>query len=224
MLVWGGTSGGMVDTSADLYDPITDTWTDGSATGAPGPRLGAAWDWSGEELLIFGGNSFGAPTNDGYAYDPEAETWTKFSSVNAPEPRYDAFATWMNGELMVWGGRKDDNSDIDTAGRYNPSTSTWSSVATNGPPPKRSAPGGHTGWAAWTGDRALFLGGVAGFIPKLDGAKYDPLLDDWEPPLPNWPSGKAHAYGVGVWSGSEFFLWGGSDQGALVEEGESIQP
>jgi hypothetical protein len=195
--------------------------------GAPSARSGAAWVWSGTELLLFGGRPGGSgATNAGHGYDPFGGKWRTLSGVNAPEPRYDAFAVWLGDRALFWGGRDGGGSALDTGGRYDPASDAWVAMPSGGVQ-RRSAPAGRTGWAGFTGPRALVAGGLDNAQnPRTDGRLYDPVANDWPAGelISIWPSGLDHEYGVGVWSGVELILWSGLDGNTLVDVGERYLP
>jgi N-acetylneuraminic acid mutarotase len=227
---WGGEAKGAPLATGLRYRPSTKQWMAITKTAAPGPRRGSAWAWTGSKLLLFGGAIDGAgATSEGFAYDPEKDQWSVMSPTNAPSPRVDAFAVWMGdavgaGELLVWGGRGADDKELSSGARYNPATDEWTPVATQGSPSKRAAPAGRTGFGAWTGLRAILVGGVDGQSYKTDGSSFEPASDAWTAPVPPWPSGMAHERGVGVWTGREMIVWGGRDGGSLLASGERFMP
>jgi hypothetical protein len=124
----------------------------------------------------------------------------------------------------VWGGRGADDKELSSGARYNPTTDIWQPVASQGSPSKRAAPAGKTGFGAWTGLRAILVGGVDGPSFKTDGSSYDPVSGSWPTPVPPWPSGDAHERGVQLWTGREIIVWGGRDGGSLVNSGERFMP
>jgi hypothetical protein len=87
MLVWGGIeSNGSFSNAGALFNPVTNSWTDISTTGAPSPRqIYDGHAWTGEELLVWGGyNNIVGELGNGGRYDPDTDTWSPISSVNAP--------------------------------------------------------------------------------------------------------------------------------------------
>ena len=59
--------------------------------------------------------------------------------------------------MIVWGGRDGgSNSYLNTGGRYNPGTDSWTATSTNGAPAGRYW---HT--AVWTGSEMIVWGGEA---------------------------------------------------------------
>lgn len=228
---WGGEADGAPLSSGLRYEPSTQSWSSVDKNNAPGPRRGSAWAWTGSKLLMFGGTIDGiGATSEGFEYDPELDEWSAMGSSNAPSPRYDAFAVWMggadgNGEFLVWGGRGADDKELNSGARYNPATGEWKPIPTQGSPSKRAAPVGEAGIGAWTGLRAVLVGGIDGPSFKTDGSVYEPASDAWRAPVTSWPSGQAHERGVSVWTGQEIILWSGRDNsGSLLDVGERFMP
>ena len=62
---------------------------------------------------------------------------------------------WTGSEMIVWGGTITHN-DLNTGGRYNPGTNSWTATSiTNAPAARRC----HT--AVWTGSEMIVWGGLA---------------------------------------------------------------
>jgi len=183
MLVWGGAiaTGMTVTNNGARYNPATDAWT--AMAAAPvgfTNRADHVAVWTGTEMLIWGGSTnanlnLGIPRSDGARYNPTSNTWTPMSSVNAPTGRALALGVWTGTELIVWGGflgHTNNNSNLNTGGRYNPATDTWTSFDT----------GQYTwtqeGTAVWTGSKVIWAGGVnnLGLVNQQGrgGITYDP--------------------------------------------------
>ena len=66
------------------------------------------------------------------------DSWTATSTSRVPFGRGYHTAVWTGTEMIVWGGI--DFSYVNTGGRYNPSTDSWTATSTTGAParPKRS--------------------------------------------------------------------------------------
>ena len=71
--------------------------------------------------------------------------------------------------MIVWGG-DDDVNDLNTGGKYSPSTDNWTATSTVNAPAARSA---HT--AVWTGSEMIVWGGNA----DNTGGRYNPGTDSW---------------------------------------------
>ena len=56
---------------------------------------------------------------------------------------------WTGSEMIIWGG-----SQLNTGGRYNPSTDSWAATSTTNAPSARQD---HT--AVWTGSEMIIWGG-----------------------------------------------------------------
>jgi N-acetylneuraminic acid mutarotase len=206
MIVWGGiddADGHALD-SGGSYDPIADTWSPTSPTGAPSPRLGPAAVWTGTRLIIWGGvddaNQYLA---SGAIYDPGSDVWSPMSEASAPPPRAAPGAVWTGSLMVVWGGY-DDIESVGTGGRYNPANDTWSSISDVGAPSPRDA---HV--AIGIGSRVMIWGGSDGTNSVFDdGALYDPGADAWTPIIPAGAvPGLSQA--SAVMTGDQVIVWGG---------------
>ena len=69
----------------------------------------------------------------GHAGDPQCtDQWGATSTTNAPEARLFHTAVWTGSEMIVWGGTPDNSfTDLNTGGRYNPSTDSWIATSTH---------------------------------------------------------------------------------------------
>ena len=74
--------------------------------------------------------------------------------------------------MIVWGGY-DGSNNLNTGGRYNPSTDSWTATSTTNAPTGRDH---HT--AVWTGSEMIVWGGVNGFYLNT-GGRYNPSTDSW---------------------------------------------
>ena len=219
MLVWGGDAAALYSNEGSRYDPATDTWSLISTVDAPGGRLGHTAVWTGADMIVWGGyNDFGS-LGDGGRYNPATDTWSTVSSTNAPAPRASHTAVWGGTSMMVWGGSDaTTGAQLDTGGRYDPATDTWSDISTLDAPTPR--------WnhqAVWGGNRMIVWGGNDGTY--LDtGGRYDPATDTWEATSTiNAP--EARQFFGAVWTGSQMIIWGGEGQGLnLLDTGGRYDP
>src|SRR4029453_14662563 len=102
--------------------------------------------WAGKEIIVGGGEN-ATRLNTGGRYNPATDSWMLTSMVNAPVARNSFTAVWTCNEMIVWGGPGDDYPFyLNTGGRYNPATDSWTSVTMKGAPAPRAV---HT--AVWTG-------------------------------------------------------------------------
>ena len=130
--------------------------------------------------------------------------------TNPPLARQSHTAVWTGSDMLVWGGYGcGGNCNLNSGGRYNPGTDSWTATTTTNAP---SARWYHT--AVWTGSEMIVWGGTDA-IPNHTylhtGGRYDPKADSWMPTsLVNVPLGRvAH---TAVWTGSEMIVWGGVDE------------
>ena len=162
-------------------------------------------------MIVWGGYSGGfggSQLNTGGRYNPGTNSWTATSTTNAPSARQDHIAVWTGSEMIVWGGYLFDGSSrfLNTGGRYNPSTNSWTGTSTINVPTGRRF---HT--AAWTGDEMIIWGGQDENSAQLNtGGRYYPVWNAWVPTTTvNTPSARdSH---TAVWTGSEMIVWGGYD-------------
>src|SRR5207253_5973496 len=94
-------------------------------------------------------------SNTGGRYDPSTDSWMAASITGAPSPRCGHSAVWTGSEMIIWAGNFCcPPIDLDTGGRYSPSTDGWVPTSTTNAPFARS---NHT--AVWTGSGMVVWGG-----------------------------------------------------------------
>jgi hypothetical protein len=196
------------------YSPATDTWTQASQTGAPEIRNCTAV-WTGTEMILWGGETLGENhrydrTNLGGRYDPVADSWLPTSTgPDVPFARDDHVAVWTGTEMIVWGGDTTALNLVNTGGRYDPSSDTWTptSVGANVP----AARAFHT--AVWSGAEMIIWGGEIANGSEYQlvntGGRYSPSSDSWSPTSlgPDVPSSRGQHFAV--WTGDEMIVWAG---------------
>lgn len=120
--------------SAELYDPVTGTWSITGRLKVPRNFHTATLLRDGRLLLVAG--AFGA--NSAELYDPKKGKWSRTQSLQGA--RYGHTATLLgNGKLLVAGGYDELTDPINTAELYDPDTGTWSltgnlNTDSDGPP------------------------------------------------------------------------------------------
>ena len=210
MIVWGGfnNSPPYVLSTGGRYNPATDSWTATTTTKAPAGRVFHAAVWDGTEMIIWGGyNLVDCDLSTGGRYNTSSDTWTPTSTVNAPLARQYPTAVWTGSEMVVWAGRGCcNNCNLNSGGRYNPGTDSWTAISTSNAPEARWS---HT--VEWTGSEMIVWGGTNQTIYLNTGGRYNPNTDSWTPTgLLNVPPGRtAH---TAVWTGTEMIVWGGVDE------------
>ncbi|HEX5044956.1 MAG TPA: MopE-related protein [Candidatus Polarisedimenticolaceae bacterium] len=139
------------------------------------------------------------PSVDVDGCDPD--TWSAtFSDV--PDVRENHTAVWTGSEMIIWGG----GSSLNTGGRYDPATDTWSATSTGLHVPEGRW--NHT--AVWTGTEMIVWGGFGVTSYLLNsGGRYDPASDSWLPTSTAAGSPGPSASHTAVWTGTEMIVWGG---------------
>jgi N-acetylneuraminic acid mutarotase len=173
--------------------PAIPFYTDGTAV------------WSGVEMLYFGGSG----SNQGYRYDPATDTWDQLNLFNVPVGRRQHTAVWTGTEMIVWGGCTGSNHrcDMDSGGRYNPATNTWTPTSEPGDVSPRTR---HA--AVWTGEVMVIWGGCSfrgtdfcTYYPP-EGGRYNPTTDTWQTTTTvSAPQGRTDPRAV--WTGNEMLIW-----------------
>src|SRR5437016_3077655 len=102
------------------------------------------------------------------------DTWTATSTgTNAPAARELHTAVWTGSEMIVWGGT-DFSGVLNTGGRYNPGTDSWTATSTTNAPAGRS---NHT--AVWTGTEMIVWGGLGSSGVLNTVGRYNPGTHSW---------------------------------------------
>src|SRR3989442_14110496 len=105
--------------------------------------------------------------------------------------------------MVIWGGL--DGSNLNTGGRYDPTTDAWTPTSTTNAPSARVY---HT--AVWTGSVMVVWGGEEGKSVVLSGRRINPTKDNWAPTSMNDPPSGPNGHNAG-WTGK--FLVGLSGVG-----------
>ena len=106
--------------------------------------------------------------------------------------------------MIIWGGfGVGVPSKMNTGGRYNPSTNSWTATSTTGAPEGRVY---HS--AVWAGTEMIVWGGLDYPPGNLNsGGRYNPSTDNWiGTGNSNVPDGLIGH--TAVWTGSEMIVWG----------------
>ena len=194
---------------------VDDSW---QPTPGVEERSGHTAVWTGSEMLIWGGfqNKIPDTSNAGNRYDPATDTWTSISLIGAPEARGSHTAIWTGTHMIVWGGEDYATSTfLNTGGRYDPATDSWTPSNTANAPFARI---NHT--AVWTGNEMIVWGGQsAGCIADpthcIDfqlnrGGRYNPSTDQWTLMGTDINAPTARSNHTAVWTGNVMVVWGGS--------------
>jgi N-acetylneuraminic acid mutarotase len=224
MIVWGGLDDFFNDVNTGgKYDPVSDSWAATTTNNAPDARDSHTAIWTGSEMIVWGGfdNFNFVDFNTGGRYNPNTNSWTATSLNNVPEGRYNHTAVWTGSEMIIWGGFDSDFfQDLNTGGRYNPNTDSWTATSTFAPDPREL----HT--AVWTGSEMIVWGGIDDFNERLNtGGKYNPGTNSWTgTSTTNAPD--ARDLHTAVWTGTEMIVWGGIGEfpGGVLNTGGMYNP
>jgi hypothetical protein len=166
----------------------------------PEVRQGAAWVWTGTEILAWGGclasGEACPPRDDGFAYDAVNGTWGSMPA--APVAALDPQAVWTGREAIFF-DVGDENAPIEAVA-FDPENGTWRTVPNA---PITEAAGGVY---VWTGSEIVAWGGGERDDPRgRMGAAYDPATDSWRV-IAEAPIGLNHF--DRVWTGREVLVLG----------------
>jgi len=207
MIVWGGLDDSGYANTGARYNPSTDSWQATSMTNVPTGREDFTAVWTGTEMIVWDGFPI---TNTGGRYNPKSDTWTATSTTNAPSARNSHTAVWTGTEMIVWGGidSNDPFLHLNTGGRYDPSTDSWTATSNSNAPLGRNE---HT--AVWTGNEMIVWGGANPDTRDLylnTGGRYNPGTDSWTATNTTGAPGERGNH-TAIWneSDSKMVVWGG---------------
>lgn len=207
MIIWGGYDGTNYFNTGGRYNPSTNSWTATNIINAPEGRETHGAVWTDSEMIVWGGLGDSGYFDTGGRYNPVTDNWTATNTANAPVARNVHDAIWTGKEMIIWGGSYIfiDTHYLNTGGRYNPNTDSWTATSTTDAPEARTT---HT--AVWTGSEMIVWGGQAGTIGHYfnTGGRYDPSTDSWTATSTNnVPDGRYRH--TAVWTDNEMIVWGG---------------
>ena len=202
MIVWGG----RVD-SGGRYRPATDSWVLTPRTAnVPSPRSYHTAVWTGTEMIVWGGENGGTYFNTGGRYNPTTDSWTATSGTGVPGARSGHTAVWTGTEMIVWGGTGGTGGpQLNTGGRYNPVTNSWSATSTGLNVPEARIQ--HS--AVWTGTEIIVWGGNHYEAYKDNGGRYNPVTNSWSTVATGANVPAPRGRHTAIWTGTTMIIWGG---------------
>lgn len=176
-------------------------------------------------LTALGFVNLGPATLDGETFQVKGFD----GAPNAPSPRA-AFSSssdmglrmsaWTGSKWIVWGGHAWGGGVLGTGAIFDPALGTWTPMSSVNAPSARQ-----DFQTAWTGTRFLIWGGTTGNSIG-DGRLYDPATDKWTtmagPGRPGYTTNRVDF--SGVWTGTEFIVWGGQSGGIYWDDGAIYNP
>ena len=226
MIIWGGRNVARdLLSSGGRYNPIDDAWTV-TDVGAdlPEARVVPTAVWTDTEMIVWGGISSTDILNTGGRYDPTDDSWSATDVVggNVPGGGLNHTAVWTGTEMIIWGGFDSNFQVVNTGGRYDPTSNSWSAIddiGGNVPSARRN----HT--AVWTEAKMVIWGGRDNNNPEVNtGARYDPNSNSWsatDVSGGNVPSARRDH--TAVWSGGQMIIWGGGRHQPTTEYGGTLR-
>jgi hypothetical protein len=170
VLVAGGDGTSSVQASAELYDPISGTWT---LTGSMNSvrELHTATLLSNGKVLVAGGDRGVTPLASAEIYDPATGKWTTTGVLNTARNQHTA-TLLPNGNVLVAGGMG--GQILSSAEFYNPITGHWTVTGTMNT--NRSA---HT-MTLLSNGKVLVTGGLGNSVNYISSSElYDPASGIW---------------------------------------------
>jgi hypothetical protein len=165
VLAAGGSDGASDLSSAELYNPATNSWA-GAASMATARAQGSATLLGNGKVLVAGGRN-ASFVSAAELYDPSTNAWSSAGSMATP--RLGQTATVLGGGTVLIAGGYSGSSDLSSAERYDPVTNGWS------PAGDMTAQRAFACAAALESGRVLVVGGRGGSSGLATADLYDPV-------------------------------------------------
>ena len=157
-------------TQAEIYDPVSGTWSSAGST-SYGRSLHSATVLSDGTVMVTGGGEFAGFLPE--VYDPDSGLWSGSSAMDYTRIHHSA-VTMSDGRVLVAGGYIAPRQTVSKAEMYDPFTDSW--TATGDMKQRRAT---HATVALADG-RVLVIGGYS-IVPSVvrTAELYDPTREAW---------------------------------------------
>lgn len=206
---WNSSAYGGYGSAVQIYDPVADSWTNGSAAPTVLGAFTPVWGADGR-IYAIGGAVYSQVTT--LIYDPGTDSW----SYGADQP--DAYwlrstVVWNETAIFSFAGRES-FAPSTAAHVYNPVADSWTPIA--------SMLVATVSGTAVVADNGLiyYIGGedaswVGDGSPQSSIQRYDPETDSWEFAGASLPTGRS-GMGSAMDSYGRIYLVGGNDGVGVV--------
>jgi len=172
VLIAGGVNGGSVLSSAEIYDPATQTFTATGSMASPREFHTATLLKNGLTLIAGGTDGMNA-LNSAELYDPTAGTFSLATGVMTNAREKHTATLLANGTVLLAGGfNTTQNAALGNAEVYDPTTSSFTPVG-----PMVTPRFNHTATLLADGMRVLLAGGNTGQGVTASTEIYDPAAN-----------------------------------------------
>jgi N-acetylneuraminic acid mutarotase len=208
VLVTGGFTSGGARSSAEVYDPATNSWSTVAPMATVRYVHTATLLPSGKVLIVGGSSNGSSALASAELYDPATNSWSSAGSMATS--RYYHTATLLpSGKVLVVGGTN--GGALSSAELYDPATNTWALAS-----PMASSRYYHTATLLPSG-KVLIAGGSNG--SALSSAEvYDPATNAWSSVVPMASARQFHT--ATLFSSGKVLVVGGVNPSALASAEE----
>jgi uncharacterized delta-60 repeat protein len=215
VLVAGGYSGSAPTTSADLYDPATDTWS-AAAPMAIARYAHTATVLSNGKVLVAGGETGNVVLSSAELYDPTSNTWSAAGAL-ATARGYHTATLLDSGKVLVAGGDIYGGVTVtNSAELYDPATNTWSTA------PSMATAGYLRTATRLNGGKILVAGGYTGTGSISSADLYDQGTNTWSAASPMATA--RHYHTATLLSSGKVLVAGGQSNGPATSSAELYDP
>jgi formylglycine-generating enzyme required for sulfatase activity/N-acetylneuraminic acid mutarotase len=180
--IGGRGSSGNPLSSVEIYEPVTNSWSNGVSLPS-GVEWGGAIAISQKIFLIGGKNTSGQNLNQVICFDPTSNQW--ITKANMPTARHGVKLVWFENRIWALGGYTSTSSN--KVESYDPHTDSWQTEAS-----LRTA----RKWpAAWVANGRIYVGGGNNGSQLSSIEVYDHRTNSWEN-AGNFTENKANAGSV----------------------------